>query len=112
MTKSYADICIERAEKATEGPWVRYHYAAWDGIEGANRKDICCMSNSDWEADGPIADNIQFIAHAREDVPELAKRLKKCIARIRFEAGLFPQFRNELNELADELEAIPKVEEK
>lgn len=81
--KSYADQCLDRAEKATPGPWVRYHYAAWDGIEDSRRLDICCFSSSDWEADDHIPSNIEFIINARTDVPELARRLKLACEYLR-----------------------------
>jgi len=71
MTKSYADICIERANVATEGPWFQF--------SSAHEGEPCNYIESD---NGCVTtvftgfENAKFIAHARTDVPELAKRLK------------------------------------
>lgn len=93
--KTYADECLERAEKATEGPWksgVTYHHEQ----------------------------NAKFIAHARTDVPELARRLKKACETIRELAGCLEwlngwsknlgtdPFVINLFKFADELEAMPE----
>ena len=79
VKKTYLDECLERASKATEGPWEDHN---WDMMERPhvvahslwNGKDSC-----NGHFDVPCTpENTEFIAHARTDVPELAKRLKKA----------------------------------
>lgn len=119
MAKSYIDQVLERAEKATVGPWkhepsnhgyrllyqpfLRYG-KYWEGNE------------NDWEIINGLPDNVnkietyhhndaEFIAHARTDVPELARRLKKACDLLR-EAEGRPHGHTEktFSDLADELE--------
>lgn len=72
MTKTYPDESLERAEKATEGPWE----ASCDTVSVPDQV-ICYTHNNDEE----------FIAHARTDVPELARRLKRACDFLRFVDG-------------------------
>lgn len=60
MKKTFPEICLERAEKASPGPWEPMHcdYAL-----------------------GGFADD-KFIARARDDVPELCRRLERAIQTI------------------------------
>lgn len=55
MTKpTYPEQCLERAEKATEGPWKQYKTgdASWpDGIQNNLSEDIICGS-IDYEQTG------------------------------------------------------------
>jgi hypothetical protein len=113
MTKSYADQCLERAEKATEGPF----YGRIEEIYvGAYRKTVWAIYRGSWERDGyqnkaPIAwfenhgDAISFL---RTDVPELARRLKKACEFI-IGAGYYDkQTMYAGKRLLDELEAMPE----
>jgi len=95
MKKPYADTCLERAEKAAYGP------VEWRSYPDNNRFILChkdsptpyallqargdklCVPAKD---DGHSIEYItpehglaEFIAHARTDVPELARRLKLAI---------------------------------
>lgn len=109
--KSYPDTCIERAEKATEGPWknvgdcliTEYDSNGPDGHRGASPEYYNCTG---YEGGFPIPDNravadAEFIAHARTDVPELARRLNTAIRRLR---ELSVKRRDD--EFTDELEAM------
>lgn len=111
MTKStYAEACLERAEKATEGPWHRV--AA--NVEKSKHGHI----TTTWT----FPDNAEFIAHARTDVPELARRLDSACDAIRKAADALngygtvilsmDPFSKILFDLADELEAMPEGENK
>ncbi len=75
MKKTYADKCLERAEKATEGPWtvIDDEY----GLRIPEVKGICegCVG---WLKPA-YEEEAEFIAHSRTDVPELARRLKAAI---------------------------------
>lgn len=90
MKKTYADLCLERAEKATEGPWhdnkcgrnIR-NYAH----EKKLGKKFHIARYPHRTTDYPIsheehAANAEFIANARGDVPELARRLTRAIELI------------------------------
>jgi hypothetical protein len=85
--KTYADQCLERAEKATEGPWSPLS----DLIVG-------CMDDS------------EFIAHARTDVTELARRLKEACDYLRLDCEVSGRdhLLNCFCTIADELEAMPE----
>lgn len=80
MSKSYADECLERAEKATPGPWswdTVFQYDQTLRIMKGIRDDVFIS------ADGPVKADAEFIAHARTDVVELANRLKKACDAMR-----------------------------
>lgn len=108
--KTYADTCLERAEKATEGPWhtghlseVRFDHADIDSATGETiAEDVFGTYNR------------VFIAHSRTDVPELARRLKVACELLRdIEPYLHPNARGpwfNIRALVDKLEAIPKGE--
>lgn len=96
--KTYAEVCIERAEKATEGPWhIGYvHEDETADIDGPNLEPI---------AEEVMPENCSFIVNARKDVPELARRLKAACEYLRaidYRIGKIC--------VADELEAIPREE--
>lgn len=110
MTKTYADTCLERASKATEGPWV------WATLRQSGQWTYCPALIT---AADPIRDVIEadsytlsllvtdaeFIAHSRTDVPELARRLNRACETLRAMhfKNLSPNSRFDV--LADELEA-------
>lgn len=72
--KSYADQCLERAEKATVGPWK----STWREDENRNKKQIESTSSIVFGKSFILPHDAEFISHARTDVPELARRLKKA----------------------------------
>lgn len=92
MTKSYADQCLDRAERATPGPWKN---------EPASQPWLRNRTN-----------NAEFCRHARTDVPELARRLKKAIDALQ-KIGYWKSdvnvccFPVECYALVDELEEMP-----
>lgn len=78
---NYIDECLARAEKATEGPWIGDEFEMC-----APKAPVVIPGNirlvwaddyymNEWDA--------EFIAQARTDVPELARRLKKAITLLR-----------------------------
>ncbi len=81
--KTYADQCLERAEKATKGPWKAGHSYHFEK-------------------------NAEFIAHSRTDVPELARRLKKACDLL----GALKCGHYDTEWLADELEKLPECSRK
>lgn len=94
MSKTYADQCLERADKATEGPWNKVDDEY--GIRIPEVKGECegCIG---WLKPAYEEDAV-FIAHARTDVPELARRLKRSIDIVRqFDYNRL--FEDELREL-------------
>lgn len=89
---TYLDECIERSEKASSTIF-------WEKkIHGKAKHPPL------WHCMGPNTNSKQaecdaeFICHARKDVPNLAKRLKKAIEHIRKYSGdrLDEEFANEL----------------
>lgn len=119
MGKTYADLCLERAAKATEGPW-KYQFV--DDCMGMARSLSC--NNEDVDVDSEFwiweqlyggddtrdsvkltLETAQFIVHSRSDVPELARRLKKACDFLRYVDGTTIVIK-----FADELEAIPGEE--
>lgn len=90
MTKSYIDEVLERAENATRGPWGMIQYDGWTLLD--ERGAVIRIEN-----------DLEFIAHARTDIPELVRRLKKAITYLRaYDSTRFEK------ELADELESYPE----
>lgn len=78
--KTYAEICLARANASTTGPWVAsLDHNEWPKIIGVKGHCEGCVG---WLA--PYLDeDAEFIAHARTDVPELAIRLKTAIEIIK-----------------------------
>ena len=84
MKREDIEAIKARCEAATEGPWI-----LWDGWERGS--GISCVASlgreGDWqdrltptydgkEIQGPTAD-FEFIAHARQDIPSLIKRVEE-----------------------------------
>lgn len=107
MKKTYADLCLERAEKATEGPWKNFN--ANDGmfIENETHRVASTTVSYNSYLDG------EFIANARTDVPELAKRLNEATEELRRlnewlveYKGIKDQY-DTIDSLVEKLETIP-----
>ena len=68
----------ERCERATKGPWISF-------VEGRDHTSGCSFirtAGDDIELTGASADDQDFIAHARQDVPALIEeicRLRKIL---------------------------------
>lgn len=73
-SKSFADQCLERASLATEGPWRSVS-------DGLRIKNVIASDQTIIRSGFPA--NSDFVAHAREDVPILALRLKEAIHYLR-----------------------------
>lgn len=117
--KSYTDECLERAKNATEGPWkvtnsevnmalLFQHKLMQKAIEVEGPNAFVSFQSI-----GNAKCDAEFIAHARVDVPELAKRLKiACqqllnIAENEEDKYGFP---SRLTELVNTLEFTPEGE--
>lgn len=100
MKKTYPDQCLERSEKATEGPWVT------NGGSAIIATDVCGQFgiSSIRKKKPKRKQDFTFIAHARTDVPELARRLKKACDALKdaYNLQLHP---SNLQDIADELES-------
>lgn len=109
MTKpTYADECLARAEKATEGPWgvnnvsisadkgKRSIAIVTTPVDMTQPVDGHGIGVEDYTLHGVASINAEFIAHSRTDIVELATRLKRACEAMR---GIYG-----LNLLADELE--------
>ena len=75
----------ERAEKATEGPWVaregRDEWVAHDvvAVDGDGRPQArIAIGMGNWEME--VESNFDFIAHARSDVPTLLGEIERLRA--------------------------------
>jgi hypothetical protein len=89
MKKTFADECLELAEKATPGEW------RIDQTYSDSRPDAVTLSPGYWFSPGNYSKamdercndqtqrNAQFIAAARTMVPELARRLKLACDELR-----------------------------
>jgi hypothetical protein len=133
MTQSYADLCIERASKATEGPWKYIdregdYPSSWISAskttgydeEDEPHTEVCKLPSSAYGYECNFDNNGPFIAHAREDVPKLANivkdlekenvelknKLKKACEVIRDASVMLRN--DKFIQIADELEAMPE----
>jgi hypothetical protein len=77
MTKSYADTCLERAEKASPGCWDKEPRNSNYSTQVVIKKGRLAVANC------YTTEDIEFIAHARTDVETLARRLKRACERLR-----------------------------
>ena len=102
--KTYAQTCIELAEKATPGPWKTY---CDDGIQDAKNDDVVGYSIPYKQLGMQTVGNTEFIAASRQTVPELAKRLEKACILLReiYTLSIHPA---EAQRLAEELERMPE----
>ena len=115
MTETYADICLERADKATKGPWEAeriYHNDGSINYEINDRYQLVAFREQNFEEPIRAKFNADFYAHASTDVPELAIRLKiVCAALAILKSGLernitvHPEW---VQKVIDVLEAIPE----
>lgn len=94
---TFAEECLERAEKATPGEWRHIpgdSYCAFPHVVCGPNKTLVFEDHSDHEcADKhcdkgwtPDESDAEFIAHSRTDVVELAKRLQRACAALNIEA--------------------------
>lgn len=121
IKQSYADLCLKRAKKATKGPWV-WRKDVMQAIRVCIEPcDGTCGAETIIETDSgyypPRANDKEFIAHARADIPELARRLKRAIQglnHLNSVAWLKTTYKTKngvkrnLKQFIDELEAIPE----
>lgn len=112
MKKTFADLCLERAKKATEAPWVGDEFemvAPNAPVMTPGFKKIVWADDyhmNEWDA--------EFIAFARTALPELAQRLKKACELLREQDCDYfcnPKKKAhkecEFHQSVDELEAVP-----
>ncbi len=119
MNRTYIDECLERAEKAFTDPPKLTHKSVQDKCPECKHPSLFdgqCINNFCISYYPSIPDRTQekayseFIAHARTDVPELARRLKKAIAALQGAVAIAAVNLDTLSasryrSLADELEA-------
>lgn len=78
MKDTEIKLIQERCERATKGPWISF-------VEGRDHTSGCSFirtAGDDIELTGASADDQDFIAHARQDIPALIKeicRLRKIL---------------------------------
>lgn len=68
----------ERCERATKGPWISFV----EGRDHTSGSSFIRTAGNDIELTGASADDQDFIAHARQDIPALIKeicRLRKIL---------------------------------
>ena len=68
----------ERCERATKGPWISFV----EGRDHTSGSSFIRTAGDDIELTGASADDQDFIAHARQDVPALIEeicRLRKIL---------------------------------
>ena len=68
----------ERCERATKGPWISFV----EGRDHTSGSSFIRTAGNDIELTGASADDQDFIAHARQDIPALIEevcRLRKIL---------------------------------
>lgn len=96
MNSEQLNAIKERAEKATPGPWL-VEESRYEGSFNAVSVD----SNYDFPACLMRANNAEFIAHAREDIPQLVAEVER-LRRIISDIQLFSDIETAVSELAKE----------
>lgn len=110
---NYIEECLDRAEKATEGPWeaqVSLSIQTEKEMEKKRNRVASVRGITVWGKYSAISckDEAEFIAHSRTDVPELCRRLKKACEWLRkVQAG---QTLWNFDKIAEELEATLEKE--
>ena len=78
MTKDELDEIRARCDRAAPGPW-----RAWvEGRDHSSGSSFVQTSGTDVEMSGASADDYDFIAHARQDVPRLLAEIHRLRALI------------------------------
>ncbi len=103
--KTYADECLERAEKANKWPPIVSSYNAEKEYDHYIPEIL-----TGYESDYKHLADAEFIAHSRTDVPELARRLNRLIKEVKYLNELLVSIDvkdqyDVLNDLVNELEA-------
>lgn len=82
LARKRAADALERAEKATDGPWCAMNYNAIADMD--QRRSVAAemgFSTGKWTTYGK-ANDAAFIAEARSDVPDLAQSLLQALEEI------------------------------
>ena len=89
MTPERLDEIKERAGAATGGKWhaadsiaPKILVYAWVAREGDERPEALYLGECYADAKGQGRRNMKFIAHAREDVPDLVAEVERLTARV------------------------------
>lgn len=92
-----------RVEKATEGEWSfdgpPSNLIVWAGDE----LRICFMTS-----DGPNVGNVSFIAHARQDIPDLIAALEASMSKVKFQSAALVECRELNARLMGDDESTPR----
>lgn len=99
MIKTFTQQVLERAEKATPGPWTPEYgvsmRSAWS-IENPMRRVALYLDGTKNialdEETSEVEENLEFIAHSRTDLVEACKRLERAIEELK----VLTQYPNEL----------------
>lgn len=96
MTDERLSEIEERVNKATAGPWTALGDGDWQDVSGFAHDFGCgCCQREDGNF---VAADAQFIAHARQDVPELIAEVR----RLRAENAALLSIADRANELTDQ----------
>jgi hypothetical protein len=107
-TKTYAEVCLERASKATLGPMEvspgNEIVTKWKSLEHNAHIQVASF---DLTKQGGL--DAEFYTAARSDVPELGRRLKKaCFILQCCAEDMDSEDADEIMEIIKELEEMPE----
>lgn len=85
MTDSELAAIEARAKRATEGPWTiksvwTDKHSGADEVSGANGQSVCLCDEHDGGYNPNTQRNVDFIAHARTDIPALIAEIRRLRA--------------------------------
>lgn len=78
ITNGELEIIKRRCDSSTAGPWTPYV----EGRDHESGSDFIMTAGEDIELIGATTDDLDFIAHARQDIPRLldeVNRLKRLL---------------------------------
>ena len=113
MNKRIKEI-KERVEKATPGTWkVEKYYHDEPYEKYIKSAAIVCrngtITRNDWS--NPVETDLDFIAHARKDIPYLLKIIDKLNISDKGKEESSIKYYNEMRKYRDELKYYKKLEE-
>ena len=95
--RAYARAALERAEKATPGPWHHFRGKSCEHVVSNDKSfETGCMNFWPTDDSRPFPNDPEFIAHSRLDVPNLAASVLTLCAELE-------QARAKVNHLRDEI---------
>lgn len=73
------DAILARCEAATDGPWKSYI----EGRDHQSGSSFIMTSGNDIELTGATEADQDFMAHARQDVPQLVEEIRRLQRRVK-----------------------------